>query len=146
MGDFEMSLIINRPLEEVFAVLADLENDPKWRSEWATAETTSTGPLGVGTTVRLVASFLSRRIEAVYETSEYERNLMASWRTVSGPLPLTFSRGFEQVEGGTRVSFRYEMEVHGFMKLAGPLAKAMGKRALKGDIPTLKKLMEAPAP
>ena len=32
MEGFELSIVINRPAEEVFAVLANLENDIKWRA------------------------------------------------------------------------------------------------------------------
>jgi hypothetical protein len=34
MAGFELSIVISRPIEEVFAVLANLENDVKWRREW----------------------------------------------------------------------------------------------------------------
>jgi uncharacterized protein YndB with AHSA1/START domain len=33
MEGFELSIMINRPIEEVFGALTDLENDIKWRSE-----------------------------------------------------------------------------------------------------------------
>jgi hypothetical protein len=33
MEGFELTLVINRPIEEAFAVLANLENDAKWRRE-----------------------------------------------------------------------------------------------------------------
>jgi len=41
MEGFELSIVINRPIEEVFTVLANLENDLKWRSEWVEAKNTS---------------------------------------------------------------------------------------------------------
>jgi len=145
MEGFELSIVINRPTEEVFGVLANLENDVKWRREWVEAKNTSEGPLGVGTTFRLVSEFLGRRSETEYEVTEYEPNRIAAWKAVSGPLPLTFRRTFERVEGGTRVTIRYEAEIRGFLKLAGPLVARMGKRQLEGDFPKLKELMEARA-
>ena len=145
MGAFELSIVINRPTEEVFAVLANLENDVKWRREWIEAKNTSEGPLGVGATFRLVSKFLGRRIEVEYEVTEYEPNRITAWKAVSGPLPLIFRRTFERVEGGTRVTIRYEGELRGFFKLAGPLVVSMGKRQLEGDFPKLKELMEARA-
>lgn len=33
MEGFELSNVINRPIEEVFGFLANLENDLKWRSD-----------------------------------------------------------------------------------------------------------------
>jgi hypothetical protein len=76
---------------------------------------------------------------------DYERNRITTWKAVSGPLPLTFRRTFEPVEGGTRVTIRYEAEPRGFLQLVGPLVARMGKRQLEGDFPKLKELMEARA-
>jgi hypothetical protein len=77
MEGFELSIVINRPIEEVFAVLANLENDVKWRREWVDARKTSGGPIGVGSTFRLVGQFLRWRSETEYEVIEYERNGVA---------------------------------------------------------------------
>jgi uncharacterized membrane protein len=145
MEGFELGIVINRPIEEVFAVLANLENDVKWRREWVDARKTSGGPIGVGSTFRLVGQFLRWRSETEYEVIEYERNRITTWKAVSGPLPLTFRRTFEPVEGGTRVTIRYEAEPRGFLKPAMPLFARMGKRQLEGDFPKLKELMEARA-
>lgn len=38
METFELSTVINRPIEEVFTVLSNLENDLKWRTEWVDAK------------------------------------------------------------------------------------------------------------
>ncbi len=121
MEGFELSIVINRPIEDAFAVLANLENDPKWRREWVEAKKTSEGPIGIGARFRLYNEFLGQRNEVVYEVTEYEPNQITVWKTVSGPLPLTFQRTFERVEGGTLVTIRYEAEIRGFFKLINRL-------------------------
>lgn len=143
MESVELSFVINRPVEQVFAYLANLENDAEWRREWVEARQTSDGPPGVGATFRLDGELLGRRIPTVYEVIEYEPNRTAAWKAVSGPLPLTFRRIFEGVDGRTQVTNRYEVELSGFLKLVKPLVINMGKRQLQGDIPRLKELMEA---
>ncbi len=145
MEAMELSIVIDRSIEEVFAVLANLENDVKWRREWVDARKTSEGPIGVGSTFLLVGQFLRWRSETEYKVIEYEPNRITTWKTVSGPLPLTFRRTFERVGGGTRVTTRYEAEPRGFVKLAMPLLVRMGKRQPKGDFPKLKELMETRA-
>ena len=146
MEGFELSIVINRPTEEVFGVLANLENDTKWHSAFVETRNTSGGSLGVGARFLVFEGLLGRRTGGtVYEVTEYEPNRIAAWKAVSGPLPLTFRRTFERVEGGTRVTIRYEAEIRGFLKLAGPLVARMGKRQLEGDFPKLKELMEARA-
>jgi uncharacterized membrane protein len=145
MEGFELSIVINRPVEEVFAVLANLENDIKWRREWIEARSMSEGPLGVGATFCLVSEFLGRRNETVYETTEYEPNRITAWKAVSGPLPLTFRRTFEHVEGGTQVTIKYEAEVRGLFKLVMSLLAGTVIRQHKGDLRKVKELMEARA-
>jgi len=141
MKPVELSIVINRPLEACFAYLADPSNDREWRREWIEAEKTTDGPHGVSARYRLTGTLLGRRIATVYETIAYEPNRQAAWTAVSGPLPLTFSRAFEAVEGGTRVTMRYEGD-RGFLKLAGPLVAGIGKRQMEGDFPKLKQVLE----
>jgi hypothetical protein len=141
----ELSLVIHRATEAVFTYLANLENDAKWRREWVEAKQTSEGPLGLGATFLLVGDMLGRRNEVVYETIEYEPHRRAAWKTESGPLPMIFRRTFEHVDGGTRVTIRYEVELSGFLKLLKPLVMRLGKHQLAGDLPKLKVLLEARA-
>jgi uncharacterized membrane protein len=145
MKPVESSVVINRPLEECFAYLADLANDLEWRREWIDAEKTTDGPHGVGARYQLTGALLGRRIATEYETIAYEPTRLAAWKAVSGPLPLTFSRAFEGVEGGTRVTMRYEGDLRGLLNLAAPLLVSMGRRQLEGDFPKLKQLMESAA-
>jgi uncharacterized membrane protein len=140
---FEMTVEIDRPLEEVFAFLSDLENDPRWRREWVEAKRASEGPIGVGTTSSLFAKVLGRRTEAVYEVTEYDPGRGVTWKTVSGPLPLTFWRNVDGVGEGTRVTMGYAGDFRGLLGLLRPLIVPMGKRALRGDLPTLKQLLES---
>ena len=143
MESFEMTVEIKRPPEEVFAFLSDLENDPRWRREWVDAKRTSKGPIGVGTTTSLFAKVLGRRTEAVYAVTAYDPGRAVTWRTVTGPLPLTFRRSVEAEGDATRVTMGYAGDFRGLLGLLRPLIVLMGKRALRGDLPTLKQLLES---
>jgi hypothetical protein len=59
----EHSVVIECPIEEVFAFTADPNNDALWESTTLEAERTSEGPLGVGTTFRNTTKFLGRRFD-----------------------------------------------------------------------------------
>ncbi len=145
MEGFELTIVINRPIEEAFGFLSNLENDVKWRREWVDAKKTSEGPIGIGTRFSLFGKLFGRPIPTVYEVIKYEPNRSAAWRTVSGPLPLTFRRTFERVEGGTRFAIRYEAELRGFFKLVMPLLAGSVKRQHEGDLRKVKELMETRA-
>jgi len=141
----ETSIVINRPLEEVFAVLSNIENNPKWSSAFLEAKKTSAGPIGVGTTWRVVQKALGQRIEGEAEVTEYEPNRKCALKSRSGPIPAKIRQTFEPVEGSTRVSVVFEAEPGGFFKLAEPLVMSMLKRTLETDFANVKDLMEAHA-
>ena len=145
MARVEVSTTIKRPVEDVWAVISNVENNPKWSSFALDAKQTSPGPLGVGTTARFVGKFLGRRMESESVITEFEPNRKYSWENKSGPFPLKGSTALEQIDGGTRVTGTIEGEPGGFFKLAEPLVITMAKRSLKGDLDNLKDLMEANA-
>jgi uncharacterized membrane protein len=140
----QVSIVINRPLEEVFAYLSDLENNMNWRAGMIEARKTSAGPIGVGTTYRLVNSVFGRRIESEAEVTEFEPNRKIATRNRSGP-PIETRRSFEPVEGGTRATFAIEADLSGVMKLAEPLLATLAKRRVEGLAADLKDLMDAGA-
>ncbi len=142
---FEVSIVINRPLEEVFAFLSNLENNSKWRSGQIEARKTSEGPIGVGTTYRMVNNVLGQRLEGEAEVTEYEPNRKQASTSKSGYFPLAAQRIFERAVGGTRVRFVVEAEPGGIFKVAEPLLASMAKRRVETDAATLKDLMEARA-
>ena len=145
MAKVEISTVINRPVEEVFAFLSNQDNNPKWQSGAVEVKKTSDGPIGVGTTWRSVGTFLGRRIESEEEITEYEPNRKYTTKSKSGPFPFESRTTFERVESGTKINLVAEAEIGGFFKLAEPLVVSMGKRQFEADLANLKDLMEAHA-
>lgn len=143
MGGFESQLVIDHPVDEVAAFLSELLNDPRWRREWVAARPASEGPVGVGSATVLTGQLLGRRTEAVYAVTRHEPGRITQWRTVSGPLPLTFARAFEAVDGGgTLVTFTYEAHPSPVLRLLEPFVVSLGRRALEGDFPALREALE----
>jgi carbon monoxide dehydrogenase subunit G len=145
MVKLEISTVINRPVEEVFAFLSIPENDPKWISSSNDVKKTSEGPIGVGATFRTVVRFLGRRIEGESEFTEYEPKRRYATKSKSGPFPVENQSTFERVDGGTRITFTTVAETGGFFKLAEPLLVSMVKRQFEADFANLKDLMETHA-
>lgn len=141
MFQVQVSIVINRPLEEVFAFLSDLENNLKWRTEMIEAKKTSAGPIGVGTTYRMINNLFGRQIEGEAVVTEYELHWKYATVNKSG-LPIKTQRTFEPVEVGARVTFSVETELGGLFKLAEPLLASIGKRRLAADAAAVKELIE----
>ncbi len=70
----ETSIIIDRPIGEVFAVLADPKNQPQWDSSLLEARLVPEGPVSVGTRIIEVRKFMGRTSENTGEVIEFEPN------------------------------------------------------------------------
>ena len=143
MINVEVSTVINRPIGEVFDFLSNMENNMKWRTSQQEVKKLSVGPIGVGTTYRMVNHVLGRRLETEAEVIEYEPHRKYTSRDKSGNLPLEAQRIFEPVDGGTRVTLKLKADPSGVFKIGAPLFASMAKRSLESDIANLKDLMEA---
>jgi uncharacterized membrane protein len=145
MVKVETSMVIKRPVEEVFAYMNNHENDTVWQDGVVESEAISEGPLGVGTKLREVRNFLGRRLESTSEITEYEPNSKVAWKATSGPIPLEASMTFEAVEGGTKISVVGEADVGGLFKLAEPMVARSAQKQFDGDFARLKEILEAGA-
>ena len=145
MLKIEISAVIHRPVEEVFAVASNPETYSKWSPGLIEVKRISEGPVGVGTTWRLVRQALGQRLEGDLELTEYEPNLKFTLDSKSRPFPGEARWTFDVVEGGTRVSVVLQAEPGGFFKLAEPLLRSFTKGTMETELANLKDLMEAHA-
>jgi uncharacterized protein YndB with AHSA1/START domain len=145
MATFRSAITIDRPLEDVFAVLSDPERTAKW-SSLTTGETMiSTGPIGVGSTYRVVSKGLVRPAVRENEVTEFELNRRWAVRSRTGSPATRASATFHPVEGGTRIDFSVEAELTGPLRVVAPVVMTVGKRQWDRDLRKLKALMEAGA-
>lgn len=145
MVTIEFNLVINRPVEEVFAFVSNSENLPRWRSTVLEVKKTSTGPIGVGGTFRGRFTFLGRQFDGNLEVTAHEPNQVYVSKMAEGPFPIETRYTFEPVENGTHVTFVVEGAPGGFFKLAEPLVVSMARRSYNTDLQNLKEMLEAQA-
>ncbi len=139
----EESVEISRPVEEVFAYVANPENLPEW-SGLAIEVKDAPGALREGDTFTAVGKFLGRRFETPYERTSSEPPRRYTDRAAGGPIPdQEWTYTFEEVPAGTRLTRAVEGEPGGFFKLADPLIERALKRQVRTDLETLKDLLEA---
>ena len=68
-NEFRGTAVIDRPIEEVFAFLADGENDPKFSPRVLEISKATDGPPGVGTRYKSTVDDFARAIKAAVEAS-----------------------------------------------------------------------------
>ena len=140
---FEASVVIDRPVEEVFAYIKDIKNWLQWHTGMLEAEQSSEGPVGVGTTYRGINQFLGQRMEWTSEVTAYETDKKVVQRLHSGPMLFDQIFAFEPVDGGTKLTLGGEGETGGFFKLAEPLLKRRMQKEMEGNLSNLKGILEA---
>jgi uncharacterized protein YndB with AHSA1/START domain len=145
MIKFNLSVVIHRPIEDVFAYANDLSHWPEWNPGLIEASAPE-GPFHAGTRIREVFRFLGRRIESTFEVVEYEPNRQVTYRTVAGPIPMTGTQTYEPVDGATKLTVTGEGEAGGFFKLAEPVVAQMTRRQFQTGLDNLKDLLEAQVP
>ena len=145
MAKVEVSKVINGLASDIFAYLTDIEKGTEWQAELLEAGQTSTGPMGVGTTIREVRRFMGRRMETVFLITEFEQDQKMSFKSTSAPFPLRGQYTLEGAEEGTRVTFSIEADLSGVFKMAETIVVQSAKRQMDADISKLKTLLEASA-
>ncbi|HEX5906492.1 MAG TPA: SRPBCC family protein [Propionibacteriaceae bacterium] len=112
MASFENTVMIGRPIEEVFGFLADFENIPKWNYAIVETRKVSQGPVGVGTIYQQVRSVPSRS-EEHFEVTAHNPPCQLEIRGQLGPFPSHLAYALDAVPEGTRVTNSVELELRG---------------------------------
>ncbi len=114
MARHEQSVIIRRPVADVFAYMDDITRETEWQSQLVEAEQTPAGPTAVGTRKRYVSQFLGKRLENTYVVKVYERNRrLVAESTPDSVLSATSDLRWEEVPEGTRVTMALEGKASG---------------------------------
>jgi uncharacterized protein YndB with AHSA1/START domain len=141
MIKIEHSLVVNRPVEEVFAYATDPANLPEWQT--SALEARVDGPMQAGATGSIVRKFLGRRMESTVQFDEYEPPRKFGLQAKSGPVPFRVRQTYEPEGEGARINVVLEGEPGGFFKLAEPLVERAIRREMESNFATLKDILEA---
>jgi uncharacterized membrane protein len=143
MVTHEKIITINRPVEEVFAYVSDLQNGPKWQPELLGVQHITKGPLGIGTQFSCVRIIMGQKLETSIEFVAYEPNRKYVIKSTEGPMPLEQSTLFESTAEGTKLTTKIELHRRGDMAQAEPMLAESLKQEMETDFDGLKKLLES---
>lgn len=125
-----------KPQDEVFAYLSDFTTAAEWDPGTVQCDRIDAGPLGEGSTFRLLATFLGRKSTLTYRIVEYQP---PSAVTLLGENATVVSRDritFAPQAGGTRVTYDADLTMKGLLRFLDPLLglafKRVGDQALAG--------------
>jgi carbon monoxide dehydrogenase subunit G len=142
MVTHETSIFINCPSQEVWDFISNPANNSQWSSSNESAEWTSEGPPGVGSTQRDVSKVLGRRIESTSEITAWNPPKEFCQKSTSGPFPWESTWKLEPKEDGTQITVHTRAEVGGFFKIAEGLVVKQLVKLVETNIQALKPLLE----
>lgn len=137
------SVVIDRPVHEVYVYVADGTTAPAWRASVRDIRLVTGVPGGTGARYEQGMKGPGGRISADYEIVEAIPDRLIAFQVVSGPARPRGRYDFEPANGGTRVTFALDWEPKGIKeKLMAPMVA----RTMPGEVATLdhlKRVLEA---
>jgi len=143
MAHIAGEVTIAAPIDEVFDLVADERNEPRYNPRIVRAEKVSEGPVGAGTRFVAEPKSMGSNGEMALEIVEYDRPhrlrnvVRSSYMKVDGTLT------FDEVEGGTRLRWDWVMALVGPMRVLSPVLSLIGPRWERQNWVGLKKYMES---
>lgn len=144
-GRFEGTVLIDRPIEEVFTFLADGENDPKFSPRVLEIAKTTEGPPGVGTVYASTVKDAGMKTKREFELTEFEPPTRIRWAERSKNLVTAPEGGYDLAREGerTRVTVYNVLEGNGPGKLIAPLALRSARKGADDFARAIKAAVEA---
>ena len=137
----EKSVVINKPVEEVFGFVSAEDSYTKWQA--GVEEVIENGPRNtVGSQFTEVRKFMGQEMRTTLVLTEFVPNARWAAKVVKGPVPYEVTMTFTSVDGGTQVTTSVEGEPKGFFKLAEGMVAGQLEKSLEEDGLKLKQLVE----
>ncbi len=144
-GRFEGTVVIDRAIEEVFAFVANGENDPKFSPRVLEIAKTTDGPPGVGTVYASTVKDAGMKTKREFRLTAFDEPTRIRWAEVSKNLVTAPEGGYDLArEGdGTRLTVFNVLEGHGPGKLIAPLALRSARKGADDFGKAIKTAVEA---
>ena len=145
-GKFEGTAVVDRPIEEVFAFLADGENDPKFSPRVLEIRKTTDGPPGVGTRYASTVKDAGMKTKREFELTEFVAPTKIRWAERSKNLVSAPEGGYDLEPAGvgkTKVTVFNVLEGHGFGKLLEGVALRSARKGADDFARSIKRAVEA---
>ena len=142
MPEASRTVVINRPIEDVFAFFTTHSNDKSWRPH--VKEISDGGPAGVGAHIhQVVKGPGGRGIPADVEVTGYDPPTRYAFVAVAGPVRPAGEFRFRSLEGRTEVTLSLRASLTGLKNLVLNKSVQAAIDSEVGGLQTAKRLLEA---
>lgn len=137
MAHAEASILINKPVNDVFAFLLDGTNNPRWRPAVIDIQKMQGKPEGVGAVYKQgLKGPGGRRIDGDYEITEARPNELIKFQVIAGPARPQGTYAFKAEGNSTQLTFTLHFEPKGLGRLMDPMIT----NTMKEEVATLSNL------
>ena len=138
----EKSVIINKPVAEVFAYVQNNENYTKWQGGVESVQMDEGPDNVVGSRYTEVRKFIGKEMKTTIEITAFKENEKWAGKVIKGPVPYEVTMTYAAVPEGTKITTVVEGEPKGFFKLAENMVASTLGKSLEEDQNRLKTLLE----
>jgi uncharacterized protein YndB with AHSA1/START domain len=145
-GQFGATVVIDRPIEQVFAFLADGENDPKFSPRVLEIAKQTDGPPGVGTVYASTVKDAGVKTKREFELTEFEPPTKIRWAEISKNLVMAPEGGYDLApagEGKTELTVFNRLEGRGPGVLIAGFALRSARKGADDFAQSIKRAVEA---
>jgi hypothetical protein len=142
---FGATVVIDRPIDAVFAFLADGENDKKFSARVVEISKATDGPPGQGTIYKSTVKDAGLKTKREFELTVFEPPTRIRWTERSKNLVTVPEGGYDLTPDGdgTRLEFFNELEGNGFGKLLAGFALGSARKGADSFAQAIKQAVEA---
>ena len=141
MIQVESSVVIHKPLAEVYAFVTDGAHSTEWQGGVVSVENEGP-PNTVGSKFTETRKFLGQEMKTTLEITEVALNAKWAAKVVKGPVPYQVTVTFEASGEGVKMTTRVEGEPTGFFKMAEGMVASQLEKSIAEDGQRLKKILE----
>ncbi len=135
------SILIGKPVSEVYAFASDVCKLPDWQKSVKSVDAPE-GPVSKGSQFVVVRKFMGQEMKTPFEVLKKDANSDFSFKSRGGPVNILVDVKFEGAGSGTKMTTSMAAEVGGFFKVAeGMVAKQMQTQVSEDHL-VLKSLLE----
>lgn len=139
----EKTILIEKPVEDVFGYISDFKNDMEWRSELAEIRQTTEFARGQGARYEERLNWGDREANAEFEVVDYRPNSHIAFRGSSGSLSARGEYDLDAEDSRTRLTVVGEIELSGVLAAAEEMIGEAVERQGEEDLAHLKDILES---
>ncbi len=142
MASLSSTIVINKPVDKVFAYVIAVENHTAWQAGIKAAKVTPAGPIAVGSTYSYTTEVMGRKYESQMQVSAFELNKKWAVKTIGVPRSVETVYLFEAAGNGTKLTLSMDVPAGAYPAAAEGAIKQQMQKTLEDQGKRIKQLVE----